>query len=104
MRKLIFILIMILLAPGLSPAQQKTSDAERLAWWKEARFGMFIHWGVYSMYGGVYQGHKQARGDAAWILNRCKIPVAEYREAAKQFNPVNYDPGGLGKDGPGCRA
>ena len=32
-------------------------------------------------------------GDAAWILNRCKIPVAEYRENAKQFNPVNYNPG-----------
>lgn len=73
-------------------AQQRASDAERLAWWHEAKFGMFIHWGVYSLYGGVYNGHQQARGDAAWILNRCKIPVAEYREAAKQFNPVNYDP------------
>ncbi len=62
------------------------------AWWHEAKFGMFIHWGVYSLYGGVYNGHRQAKGDAAWILNRCKIPVAEYREKANVFNPDKYDP------------
>lgn len=71
-------------------AQQNPSEKERLAWWHEARFGMFITWGVYSMYGGVYNGHQQARGGAEWIMNRCKIPIAEYREKARQFNPVNY--------------
>jgi alpha-L-fucosidase len=60
-------------------AQQKPLGDERLDWWYEAKFGMFIHWGVYSLYGGVYKGYNQAFGDAAWILNRCKIPVAEYR-------------------------
>lgn len=73
-------------------AQQNPSEKERLAWWHEARFGMFITWGVYSMYGGVYNGHQQARGGAEWIMNRCKIPIAEYREKARQFNPVNYNP------------
>lgn len=92
MRKLTFILLIILLLSGLTKAQKKPTDAERLAWWHEAKFGMFIHWGVYSLYGGVYKGHPQARGDAAWILNRCKIPIAEYRETARQFNPVNYNP------------
>jgi alpha-L-fucosidase len=92
MKKLSFLLIILLLFSGITRAQQKPSDTERLAWWHEAKFGMFIHWGVYSMYGGVYKGHQQARGDAAWIENRCKIPVAEYRKNAKQFNPVNYNP------------
>ncbi|HWR99352.1 MAG TPA: alpha-L-fucosidase [Prolixibacteraceae bacterium] len=92
MKKVSFLLIILLLISGDNRAQQKPSYAERMAWWHEAKFGMFIHWGVYSMYGGVYKGHQQARGDAAWIENRCKIPVAEYREYAKQFNPVNYDP------------
>lgn len=73
-------------------AQQNPSEKERLAWWHEARFGMFITLGVYSMYGGVYNGHQQARGGAEWIMNRCKIPIAEYREKARQFNPVNYNP------------
>ncbi len=85
-------LVFIILSSFSTIAQQKSSDAQRLAWWHEAKFGMFIHWGVYSLYGGVYNGHPQARGDAAWILNRCKIPVAEYRENAMQFNPVNYNP------------
>ena len=92
MKKTTFILLLILLFSVVTNAQKKPTDAERLAWWHEAKFGLFINWGVHSLYGGVYKGHQQARGDAAWIENRCKIPVAEYREMAKQFNPVNYDP------------
>lgn len=85
-------MIFISLFSGAIKAQQKLTDAERLAWWHEAKFGMFINWGIHSLYGGEYKGHQQARGGAEWIMNRCKIPVAEYREMAKQFNPVNYDP------------
>lgn len=73
-------------------AQQRPSVEERLAWWHDAKFGMFINWGVHSLYGGVYKGHRQARGGAEWIMNRCKIPVTEYREMAKKFNPDKYDP------------
>ncbi|WP_423128577.1 alpha-L-fucosidase [Gaoshiqia sp. Z1-71] len=91
MKKIVILLILFLLVSG-SWAQQKITVDERLDWWHEAKFGMFIHWGVYSLYGGEYKGYNQAFGDAAWILNRCKIPVAEYRENARQFNPVNYDP------------
>ncbi|MEN6354597.1 MAG: alpha-L-fucosidase [Bacteroidales bacterium] len=76
----------------VAKTQQKPPDEDRLAWWNEARFGMFITWGVYSVYGGEYKGYQQARGGAEWIMNRCKIPVAEYRETARMFNPVNYDP------------
>lgn len=70
-------------------AEQK---AERMRWWTEARFGMFIHWGVYAQFGGQYRGYEQARGGAEWIMNRCKIPVAEYQKMAKEFNPSGYDP------------
>lgn len=90
-KKLTFLLIVLLLNSGIR-AQQQPLDTGKLDWWHEAKFGMFIHWGVYSMYGGVYKGHQQARGDAAWIENRCKIPVAEYRANARQFNPINYNP------------
>ena len=91
MKKTVYLLVFIFLSQAMQ-AQKKQPDAGRLEWWQEARFGMFIHWGVYSLYGGVYNGHQQAKGDAAWILNRCKIPVAEYREKAKSFNPDHYDP------------
>jgi alpha-L-fucosidase len=63
----------------------------RLKWWREARFGMFIHWGVYVVPAGTYQG-KQIRGIGEWIMNRGKIPVAEYQAFAKAFNPVKYNP------------
>ena len=77
----------ILGKPGES-AQQR--DA-RMKWWREARFGMFIHWGVYSVPAGTYKG-KQIPSIGEWIMNTGKIPVAEYRQFAKQFNPVRYDP------------
>jgi alpha-L-fucosidase len=63
-----------------------------MKWWREARFGMFIHWGVYAQMAGVYKGHEQARGGAEWIMNRMKVPVAEYKGVARQFNPTKYDP------------
>jgi len=72
-------------------AQQTLSKNERMKWWQEARFGMFIHFGVYAQLAGEYNGHQQARGGAEWIFNRMKIPVGEYKAVAKQFNPVKFD-------------
>jgi len=63
----------------------------RMRWWREARFGMFIHWGVYSVPAGTYDG-KRIGGIGEWIMNRAKIPVARYKQYARQFNPVKYDP------------
>jgi alpha-L-fucosidase len=78
---------------SLSPTNaQITSNHndERMSWWREARFGMFIHWGVYAVPAGVYKGQKINR-IGEWIMNRGKIPVAEYQQFAKQFNPVKYN-------------
>lgn len=85
--------LLICLLPGFLQAQQAapmTHDA-KMEWWRDAKFGMFIHWGPYSLYGGVYNGFNQHRGGAEWIMNRCKIPVAEYRAKASTFNPVKFD-------------
>jgi len=70
-----------------TPAQR----AERMGWWRDARFGMFIHWGVYSVPAGTYKG-EQVRGIGEWIMKRAEIPVDVYKDYAKDFNPVNYDP------------
>jgi alpha-L-fucosidase len=64
---------------------------ERMAWWRDARFGMFIHWGVYAVPAGTYNG-EQISGIGEWIMLRGKIPVNEYKAYAGQFNPVLYDP------------
>jgi alpha-L-fucosidase len=68
----------------------KTRDA-RLEWWREARFGMFVHWGVYSGLGNEYKGRKGG-GYAEHIQRVLKIPIPEYRvEVAGHFNPTNFN-------------
>lgn len=91
MKKILLLITLFSLILSVN-AQNKKSHDEKMNWWREARFGMFIHWGPYSILGGVYNGHQQRRGGAEWIMNRCKIPVAEYQSYAKQFNPFNYNP------------
>ena len=63
----------------------------RMAWWREARFGMFIHWGVYAVPAGTHNG-KQIPDIGEWIMTHGKIPVKDYKAYAAQFNPVKYDP------------
>lgn len=63
----------------------------RMEWWRDARFGLFIHWGVYSVPAGTYKGER-IPDIGEWIMNNAKIPVAEYKAFAKEFNPVKYDP------------
>ncbi|MCH7225903.1 alpha-L-fucosidase [Haloferula sp. A504] len=81
---------------GLRAGETPEQRAERLAWWKEARFGMFIHWGLYAKLGGEYQGpddDKPRRTDwiGEWIMNSLRIPVAEYKSLATDWNPQNWD-------------
>jgi hypothetical protein len=68
-----------------------TTRDERLAWWREARFGMFVHWGVYSYLGGTWQGHP-VKGYAEHIQRLRKIPIPVYREqVAGKFNPTEFN-------------
>ena len=87
-------IVLLLTSFTLVYGQDEYGKSQRMQWWSEAKFGMFIHWGVYSELAGVYKGYRQNKGDAAWIMNRCKIPVGEYRKYADEFNPVEYDPEG----------
>src|ERR1051325_10210367 len=66
------------------------SHDRRMEWWREARFGMFIHWGVYSVPAGTYHG-EQSKHIGEWIMRDYNIPVAEYAQYVKQFNPVKFN-------------
>lgn len=90
MKKLIISLSIILILGNNLISQQLNKD-DRMEWWREARFGMFIHWGVYALPAGVWNG-REIGNIGEWIMNRAKIPVADYRNMAKEFNPVKYDP------------
>ena len=92
MRLVSLLVVLFVIGSSNHVSAQQINKNERMQWWREARFGMFIHWGVYAQWAGVYNGHEQLKGGAEWILNRSKIPVAEYREKAKQFNPIKYNP------------
>lgn len=62
----------------------------RLNWWREAKFGLFIHWGLYAIPAGVWKG-EAVPGIGEWIMLRARIPVHEYEPLAQQFNPVKFD-------------
>lgn len=62
----------------------------RLDWWREAKFGLFIHWGLYAIPAGIWNG-QAIPGIGEWIMLRARIPVAEYEQLATQFNPVRFD-------------
>jgi alpha-L-fucosidase len=72
---------------GQRPGAQKD---KRLNWWREARFGLFIHWGLYALPAGVWQG-AEVPGIGEWIQQRARIPVAEYEQLAAQFNPIKFN-------------
>ncbi|MHC4148200.1 MAG: alpha-L-fucosidase [Planctomycetota bacterium] len=76
----------------LQSSQSETKDQRdrRMEWWRQARFGMFIHWGLYAVPAGEWKG-KETPGIGEWIMNSAQIPVAEYELLARQFNPIKFD-------------
>ncbi|MGA8041490.1 MAG: alpha-L-fucosidase, partial [Terracidiphilus sp.] len=94
--KLLTAICLFLAATSLACAQwaplvSDANAAQRIAWWREARFGMFIHWGVYAIPG---------RGE--WVQWNEQIPVDTYAKLADRFNPQHFDANAwaqLAKDG-----
>ena len=72
-----------------APAESAEQKEQRMQWWTDARFGMFIHWGLYAVPAGEW---KQGKDYGEWIMENAYIPRNEYEQFAKQFNPVQYDP------------
>ena len=70
--------------------ETKAERDARMTWWREARFGMFIHWGLYAVPAGTYHG-KNVGWIGEWIMNNAEIPLAEYTGYAKEFNPTNFN-------------
>ena len=77
-----------LLVASAAPVETPRQHAARMEWWREAKFGMFIHWGVYSVPAGEWDGRTD---HAEWIMESAQIPVSRYEQFAKEFNPTKFD-------------
>ncbi|RAV30360.1 alpha-L-fucosidase [Sinomicrobium soli] len=72
------------------PEEKEAAFDERMAWWREARFGMFVHWGAYAVPAGRYEG-KEVKSAGEWIMRNAGIPVEVYEGYAREFNPAAFD-------------
>ncbi|HRI79521.1 MAG TPA: alpha-L-fucosidase [Cyclobacteriaceae bacterium] len=82
--KILILLCLFLISNDVNGQQKYQPTAENLKsreWFQEARFGLFIHWGVYSVL-----------GDGEWVMNNQQIPVATYEKIPSFFNPTQFDP------------
>ena len=97
---LLLVSAVALVLPACSPPDKSVNEVrdtvgslqpppiDRMEWWREARFGMFIHWGLYSIPAGEWQGKT---GYGEWIRDSAQIPVEQYDQFVKQFNPVKFN-------------
>lgn len=101
-RKTTVFTITFLFAVSMAFGQKRSDlslDPKQAEWFKDAKFGMFVHFGLYSMLEGSYNGHtlpdttfKEGKSwYAEWIQMRLEVPSDEYKALAKSFNPVNFD-------------
>lgn len=66
------------------------SDDDRMEWWRDAKFGMFIHWGAYSIIGGE-RGEKIAGGGAEWAMDKLDYTIEDYEKFPAMFNPELFN-------------
>ena len=84
MRRLVFsgVVALLMMSTGSAQTGYQPAPANLAAreWFQDARFGLFVHWGVYSVL-----------GDGEWVMNNRKIPVADYEKLPALFNPTEFD-------------
>lgn len=97
MKKIVFFsgILLFLMACSPQPKEKEKSievsaHDQKMEWWREARFGMFVHWGLYAQPAGEWKGER-IPGISEWIMARAKIPVNEYEKLAETFNPLKYN-------------
>lgn len=81
-------------SPAVVMSETKAQHDARMQWWRDAKFGMFIHWGLYAQAAGEWNGQPPAkdrdqRGE--WLMEAVRMPVADYAKMAATFNPVKFD-------------
>ena len=84
--------------PAISPfefgAWGNDQADQRMTWWREARFGMFVHWGLYAIPAGEWGGRTDY---GEWIRNNAKIPLGEYDGLLSRWAPTAFDPDAMAR-------
>ena len=85
-------LLMVGLVVDVAAGEETHQERDaRMGWWRDAKFGMFIHWGLYAVPGGIWKVKPIDNAAGEWIMFGGQIPVAEYEPLLQQFNPVKFD-------------
>ncbi len=90
MKKIISLFILLVITINAQDYTKESKEAKdlRMQWWSDARFGLFIHWGLYAIPAGEWNG---STNHAEWIRTTAQIPLKEYYKFVEQFNPVKFD-------------
>jgi len=84
--------LILLRGESYSQPTKEPVRSERTQWWRDAKFGMFIHWGLYSIPAGEWKSDNvSGQKYSEWIMYQLKIPVKDYELLARKFNPVKFD-------------
>jgi len=89
LKPLFFIAFLSLLQKQTFAQNHAVKDSSRMQWWKDAKFGLFLHWGLYSVTAGDWKG-KPVEGGEGFMLNE-RIPLKEYAQIANDFNAVKFN-------------
>ena len=74
-----------------TPEAIEKARQERIQWWRDGRFGLFIHWGLYAIPAGTWKDKVYETGYSEWIMYEEKIPAKDYSALARKFNPTRFD-------------
>jgi alpha-L-fucosidase len=88
--RMVVVTAFLLSAASLMAQPGPASQVDKIKWFRDAKFGLFIHWGLYSIPAGVWKG-QTIPGPGEWIMNNARIPVQEYERLASQFNATAFD-------------
>lgn len=91
MKKTLALIFNLTLLFSLNAQQESKAERDRrMEWWRDAGFGLFIHWGAYSVPAGNYKG-TETKELGEWIMHTLNIPIPDYEEYVRSFNPLKFD-------------
>ena len=90
MKRIVAVITLSLMCYGAWSQETREARDQRMKWWRDATFGMFIHWGAYAIPAGEYKG-KEVKGLGEWIMHEGRIPASDYEQYVKAFNPVRFN-------------